>query len=184
MGQLLGGAIAARFAIDQADRLSRLVLIDTFGLTTFQPAPDFGLALHQFLAQPTEATHQSLWRHCAFDLDGLRQRMGQRWQPFEAYNLDRARTPSVQAALGALMENFGMPAIPPADLARIGVPTTLIWGRHDLATPLAVAEAASARFGWPLRVIDNCADDPPVEQPEALVRVARRARQRLRRRPS
>ena len=29
-----------------------------------------------------------------------------------------------------------MPAIPPADLARIAVPTTLIWGRHDLATRL------------------------------------------------
>jgi pimeloyl-ACP methyl ester carboxylesterase len=175
IGQLLGGAIAARFAIEHGDRLSRLVLVDTFGLSPFQPAREFGQALHRFLEQPTERTHQDLWRYCAFDLDGLRQRMGRQWQPFEAYNLDRARTPSVQAALGALMENFGMPAIPPADLARIGVPTTLIWGRHDLATPLAVAEAASARFGWPLRVIDNCADDPPVEQPEALVRALRGA---------
>jgi ubiquinone/menaquinone biosynthesis C-methylase UbiE len=55
------------------------------------------------------------------------------------------------------------------------VPTTLIWGRHDRATPLAVAEAASARFGWPLHVIENANDDPPVEQPEALLRVLRAA---------
>jgi pimeloyl-ACP methyl ester carboxylesterase len=68
------------------------------------------------------------------------------------------------------MQAFGFPAIPSSELARIAVPTTLIWGRHDLATPVAVAEAASAQFGWPLEVIDNCADDPPMEQPEALTR--------------
>jgi ubiquinone/menaquinone biosynthesis C-methylase UbiE len=55
------------------------------------------------------------------------------------------------------------------------VPTTLIWGRHDRATPLSVAEAASARYGWPLKVIENCNDDPPVEQPEALLRALRTA---------
>jgi pimeloyl-ACP methyl ester carboxylesterase len=173
VGQLLGGAIASRFAIDRGDRLSQLVLVDTFGLTEFQPAPEFGLALRQFLAQPTEATHQDLWRHCAFDLDGLRRRMGERWKPFEAYNLERASTPSVQEALATLMEQFGMPAIPAPDLARIAVPTTLIWGRHDRATPLSVAEAASARYGWPLHVIENANDDPPVEQPETLLRALR-----------
>jgi pimeloyl-ACP methyl ester carboxylesterase len=175
IGQLLGGAIAARFAIDRGDRLSRLVLVDTFGLREFQPSPEFGLALSQFLAQPTEVTHRSLWQHCAFDLDRLRRQMDERWAPFEAYNVERARAPSVQTAVAALMEQLGVPAIPPADLARITAPTTLIWGRHDRATPLSVAEAASARFGWPLHVIENCNDDPPVEQPEPLLRVLRAA---------
>jgi pimeloyl-ACP methyl ester carboxylesterase len=175
VAQLLGGAIAARFAVDQSDRLRRLVLVDTFGLRAFEPAPEFGIALHQFLEQPTERTHQNLWRHCAFDPEGLRQRIGDLWQPFEAYNLDRARAPGVQAALASLMEQFGMPAIPAGDLARIAVPTSLIWGRHDRATPLAVAAEASARFGWPLHVIENCNDDPPVEQPDALLRTLRDA---------
>ena len=115
IGQLLGGAIAARFAIEQGHRLSRLALVDTFGLRPFEPAPEFGQALHAFLAQPTEHTHRSLWRHCAFDLDRVRERMGELWEPFELYNLDRARTPSAQAALATLMEQFGMPAIPAAD---------------------------------------------------------------------
>ncbi|WP_309963275.1 hypothetical protein [Variovorax guangxiensis] len=81
----------------------------------------------------------------------------------------------MQAALGALMEQLGMPEIPAADLARIAVPTALIWGCHDLATPLPVAQAASARHGWPLDVIDDAADDPAVEQPEATMRALRRA---------
>ena len=170
VGQLLGGAIAARYAIERAERLCRLVLVDTFGLRPFQPAPEFGAALSRFLGQPTAASHQDLWRHCAFDLDRLRERMGERWAAFEAYNLERARTPRVQAAVRALMEQFGMPAIAPSDLARIAVPTALIWGRHDRATPLSVAEAASARYGWPLRIIENANDDPPVEQPGAVVR--------------
>jgi pimeloyl-ACP methyl ester carboxylesterase len=175
VGQLLGGAIAARFAIDHGDRLSRLVLVDTFGLRAFQPAPELGLALSNFLARPTAQTHAALWHHCAFNLDALRQRMAERWQPFETYNLDRARTASVQTAVATLMDQFGLPALPSGALARLAVPTTLIWGRHDRATPLAVAEEASVRFGWPLHVIENCNDDPPVEQPEALLRALRAA---------
>ena len=46
VGNTLGGAIAARFAADHGDRLSRLVLVDALGLTPFDPAPEFGRALH------------------------------------------------------------------------------------------------------------------------------------------
>ena len=42
---LLGGAIAARFAVDRGDRLDRLVLVVPFGLAPFEPAPGFGAAL-------------------------------------------------------------------------------------------------------------------------------------------
>ena len=169
VGQLIGGAIAARFAIDHGVRLAGLVLIDTFGLGAFQPSPEFGSALNEFLEAPSEDTHDKLWRRCAHNLPGLRRRMGELWQPFAAYNLERAQNPGQQAAMGALMKEFAFAPIPAADLARISLPTTLIWGRHDLATPLAVAEAASARYRWPLHVIENANDDPPIEQPEALL---------------
>jgi pimeloyl-ACP methyl ester carboxylesterase len=170
VGATLGGAIAARFAADHGDRLSRAVLVDALGLVPFEPAPEFGHALNAFLAEPTERTHDGLWRYCALDLDALREGMGERWESFRAYDLDRARSPSVQTALGVLMAEFGAPAIAPADLERITVPTNLIWGRHDLATALRIAEAASARYGWPLHVIENAADDPPIEQPQAFLR--------------
>ncbi len=173
VGYTLGGAIAARFAVDHGDRLRRLVLVDALGLSPFEPAPDFGLALNDFLAHPSDHTHDQLWRYCAADLDGLRRRMGELWEPFRAYNVDRARTPAVQEALGVLMGQFGRPPIAPTDLARITVATTLVWGRHDLATPVGIAEAASARYGWPLQVIEDCADDPPLEAPQALVRALR-----------
>ena len=174
-GHALGGAIAARFAAAHGDRLRRLVLVDTLGLAAFDPAPAFGHALHEFLARPDATTHDELWEHCAFDLDAVRERMGDRWAPFRAYNVDRARNPS------SLMQEFGLAAIAPDELERIAVPVALVWGREDSATPLALAEAASARHGWPLHVIDACADDPPVERPEALVRAleAEELRERL-----
>ena len=172
VGQTLGGAIAARFAIGHGARVSRLVLIDSFGLAPLELPSNFAQALSDYVSQPTEATHQGLWRYCAFDLELLQRRMGERWELFTDYNLQLARTPSVRAAANMLMERFAS-TIPTGELARITVPTGLVWGRHDLAIPLTGAEAASARLGWPLHVIENSADDPPVEQPEAILRVLR-----------
>lgn len=175
VGQILGGALAARFAAEHGSRLDRLVLVDSLGLAPFEPAPEFGRALTEFIERPTGDTHDRLWQRCAFDLDSLRERMGERWDALRAYNLDRAGRPSLQAAQRDLMGQLGMPAIPPATLERIRVPTTLIWGRHDLATPLEVAEAASARYGWPLHVIEDAADDPPLERPEPFLEALRDA---------
>jgi pimeloyl-ACP methyl ester carboxylesterase len=174
-GQIVGGAIAARFAAGQSGQLARLVLVDTLGLVPFQPAPEFERALVEFLSDPTEDTVDGLWAQCAFDLDSLRERMGAGWTLLKAYALDRARSPAGQAAVHAIMEQFGFPAIETADLARITVLTTLIWGRHDLATPLEVAESASARYGWPLHVIEEAGDDPAIEQPEAFIQALRAA---------
>ncbi len=173
VGHALSGAIAARFAAEHPDRLAALVLVDSLGLAPFAPAPEFGAALQEFMGQPNKRTHDHLWRYCAYDLDRVREGMGEQWDAFTTYNVERARTPGVQAAAGALMEHFAISPIPPAELARITAPTTLIWGREDLAVPLPIAEEASDRYGWPLSVIDGCADDPPVERPEELVEALR-----------
>jgi pimeloyl-ACP methyl ester carboxylesterase len=171
VGHAIGGAIGARFAAEHPDRLAALVLVDSLGLAPFAPAPDFHAAIEAFVAQPNDRTHDHLWSYCAFDADRVRERLGSKWEAFRAYNVERAGKPSVQAAAGALMERFALAPIPAAELARIAAPTTLVWGREDLAVPLAVAEEASDRFGWPLRVIHRCADDPPVERPEELLSV-------------
>jgi pimeloyl-ACP methyl ester carboxylesterase len=175
VGRGLGGALAARFAVDAGARLERLVLVDAFGLADFDPTPGFGLAASRFLEQPTERTRDELFGYCFVDLDGVRAQVGERWAPLAAYTLERARTAGLRTALDSLMPQFGLPAIAPADLARIAVPTSLIWGRQNLQVRLAVAEAASARHGWPLHVIDNAGDDAPMEQPQAFLAALRHA---------
>jgi hypothetical protein len=45
-------------------------------------------------------------------------------------------------------------------MLRTNLESMLIWGRHDLQARLRVAQAASARYGWPLHVIEDCGADP------------------------
>jgi pimeloyl-ACP methyl ester carboxylesterase len=171
IGHTLGGAVAARFASEHGEELSGLVLIDTLGLQPFRPDPDFGAAVEAFLSAPAEESLDHLWTLCAFDVAALASEMGDLWRVFNAYTLDRARSPALLAAQLRFFAWFGMPAIPAATLARIATATTLVWGRHDRATPLAVAEAASQRFGWPLHVIDGAGDDPSMERPGDSLRI-------------
>jgi pimeloyl-ACP methyl ester carboxylesterase len=167
VGASLGASIAARFAIAHPDRLSRLVLVDAGSLGRFRPAPGLVFAMVRFIVRPTQRTQQRFLRQVAVDPARVRALMGERWEASQAYNLDRARTPSVRAANRRMLRELGTKTIPPEDLARIAVPTSLIWGRQDRVMRLRIAEAASARYGWPLHVIED-AGHFSMEQPQAV----------------
>ena len=156
------------------ERLRGLVLVDTLGLARFRPAPKFALTMIGFQARPTERSYERFMRQCSLDLDGLRERMGERWEPFVAYNLESARGPNSKA-VGRLLR-AGRPAADPA--RRPGADhgaDDLIWGRQDRANRLRIAEPASARYGWSLHVVEDCADDPPRDRPEAFIRALHEA---------
>lgn len=174
VGHSLGGAIAARYAVAHDERTSLLVLVDALGLGPFRPAPGFALAMVGFLARPTEHTFDRFLSQCLLDLELVRDQMGEHWESIATCGLDDARNPSKKAAGRSLMKVFGVSAIPHAELARIRVATALIWGRHDPQAGLGVAEAASARYGWPLHVIEDSGVDPYVEQPDAFLDALRR----------
>lgn len=168
VGHVLGGAIAARYAVRHSERLCHLVLVDSLGLMPFRPSIRFALTMIGFLARPNPRSYDRFMRQCSYDLDDLRDQMGDVWTSYEACSLDFARSPGAKAA-GRIMRSVGVPRIPPADLARISVPTTLIWGRHDRANRVRGAEHVSACHGWPLHVIEDCADDPPRDRPRAFI---------------
>lgn len=175
VGKGAGGALAARFTIDHSARVDRLVLVDSYGLDRFRPPPGMALSFIGVLLRPSERRLQRSFRnYCFFDLDGVRAAMGERYEWMAAYALDRFRTPSVKTAMRSLFRVLAS-AIPSEDLERIAVPTTLIWGRHDVGMRLHVAEAASVRYGWPLHVIENARDDPAIEQPAAFLEALRTA---------
>ena len=77
--------------------------------------------------------------------------------------------PHVKRTMRRLI-NRGKKQVPEAELRRITVPTSLIWGSHDRFIPLKVAEWASARLEWPLRVIDEAGHVPHIERTEVLWR--------------
>ena len=169
VGHILGGSVAARYAVSRPDKPGRLVLVDSLGLAKFRPHPRFALGLFGFMARPGEASHRRFMSQCLDDADTVEHAMGEKWAALRRYSVDRARDPGVKAAMKAFMSKLGVPPIPVADLESITAPTELVWGRDDRANRLRIAEAASDRFGWPLHVIDGAADDPPMEQPDALV---------------
>lgn len=176
VGMSLGGSIAARFAADHGDRLAGLVLVAAGGLAgRVRPAPGVLSALIRHSVRPSQRTARRMLRQVTVDPERVRRRMGERWEPFLAYLVDRSRTPSVKKANRRLLRELGFPPIPPEDLARISVPTTLIWGRHDRVMPLRTAEEASARYGWPLHVIEDAGHVSLVEQPEAFLRALQAA---------
>jgi pimeloyl-ACP methyl ester carboxylesterase len=142
--------------------------LDAGSLGRFRPAPGVMMAMIRFIARPSQRTQQRLFRQVTVDPTRVRALMGERWEAFRAYGLDRARTPSVRAANRRLLRELGTKPIPPEELARIAVPTTLIWGRHDRVMRLRIAEAASARYGWPLHVIED-AGHFLTEQPQACL---------------
>jgi pimeloyl-ACP methyl ester carboxylesterase len=174
VGASLGASIAARFAIAHPDRLSRLVLVGAGSLARFRPAPGVLLALIRFIARPGERTQQGFLRQVAVDPARVRALSGERWEASQTYSLDRARTPSVRAANRRMLRELGTRTIPPEELARIAVPTTLVWGRQDRVMRLRIAEQASTRYGWPLHVIED-AGHFALEQPEAFQRALRAA---------
>jgi pimeloyl-ACP methyl ester carboxylesterase len=142
------------------------VLVAAGSLARFRPAPGVVLALVRFLARPSERTQRGFLRQVAVDPARARALMS---PDAQAYALELARTPSVRAANRRLLRELGTRPIPSRQLAAIAVPTALIWGRQDRVMRLRIAEEASARYGWPLHVIEDCADDPPRDQPEAFL---------------
>ncbi len=169
-GHALGGSVAARYAIQYDVRPDRLVLVDSLGLARFRPAPMFAFRLIRYMIQPNEKTYGRFLPECIYDVDHLRNLMGGKWESFLAYNLENSRSSEKKAALKTMMKTVGVPKIPAKELERISAPVSLIWGRHDRANRLKIAETASIRFGWPLHVIENSGDDPKLEQPEAFLK--------------
>jgi pimeloyl-ACP methyl ester carboxylesterase len=174
VGASLGASIAARFAIAHPDRLTRLVLVGAGSLARFRPAPGVAFALVRFIARPNERTQRSFLRQIAVDPARVRALNGERWEASQAYLLELARTPSVRAANRRLLRELGTRAIPPEQLARIAVPTALVWGRQDRVMRLKIAQAASARYGWPLHIVED-AGHFSIEQPEAFRQALRAA---------
>jgi pimeloyl-ACP methyl ester carboxylesterase len=110
-----------------------------------------------------------------YDFDGMRSELGDRWDPLAAYAIAGVRQPGARSAVLSFAMALGMRPIRRRDLARIPVPVSMIWGRHDLQNRLRIAESAAARFGWPLEVIEDVRDDPCWERPDAAVPALRAA---------
>jgi pimeloyl-ACP methyl ester carboxylesterase len=164
----LVGGLAARCAARGTAPIGRLVVYAAPAVGPYRMPLRLRYVAVRFAVRPTERNAQRFDRFALLDLDETRSRAPEWFAAFDSYTRERAREPHVKKAMRQLVSQQTKP-IPDTELDRIDVPTTLRWGRDDRMVPLAVGQAAADRHGWPLRVVDQAAHAPHLEQPRAFV---------------
>ena len=168
------GSLAARSASGSEGRLQRLVIYAAPGVGRYRMPLGLRVAAVRFGMRPSARNAERFDRFALFDFDATRHRDPEWFAAFSAYTISRAKVHHVKSTMRHLVAT-GTAQVADADLRTIGVPTVLLWGRHDRMVPLELAEAAAARMGWPLSVIDDAGHAPHVEQPDAFVSALCRA---------
>jgi len=110
VGHVLGGAIGATVRHKPQRPAHSVGPRRLAGAGSLPPGTRFAATMIAFLMRPTERTYTRFMRQCSYDLDGLREEMGARWEPFLAYGLERARGLGAKLA-GRLLREFGMPQL-------------------------------------------------------------------------
>ena len=164
---LLGSA-AARFSVRRGDLLRALVVYGAPGVGPYRMPMRLRYVAIRFGIRPSARNAERFDRFALLDLDANRRRDPEWFAAFDAYARSRATLRHVKRTMRRLIA-AETKQIPDADLRRIAVPTTLLWGRHDRMVPLALAQGAAERLGWPLHVVDGVAHAPHMEQPDAFV---------------
>ena len=165
----LAGHLAARFAADQGDLLRRLVIYAGPGIGPYRLPLRLMVIAARFSVRPSARNAERFDRFAVLDLDRTRERDQEWWEAFSRYTLSQAVVPHVKRTMTELIKTCTK-RVPDADLRRISIPTTLVWGRRDRMVPLSLGEGAAARLDWPLHVVEDAAHVPHVEQPEGFLR--------------
>jgi pimeloyl-ACP methyl ester carboxylesterase len=161
------GSTAARFVARRGDLLRALVVYGAPGVGPYRMPMRLRYVAIRFGIRPSARNAERFDRFALFDLDANRRRDPEWFAAFDAYARSQATLRHVKRTMRRLIA-METKQIPDAVLRHIAVPTTLLWGRHDRMVPLALAQGAAERLGWPLHVVDGAAHAPHMEQPEAF----------------
>lgn len=164
----LTGGLAARFAAGHAPQLSRLVVYASPGVVRYRTPLSLRYRAMRFAVRPTRRNLERFQRFALFDRESAKARDPGWFDAFSEYSLARAQAANVRITLGHLFRTLAK-EMPRDELTRIGVPTALVWGRHDRMVPFHMAESASARYHWPLLAVDGAGHVPHIERPEKFV---------------
>lgn len=162
------GTMAVRFAIEHGDVLRRFVIYAAPGVGPYKMPRGLMLRAIQFALRPSEANLRHFDRWALLEPEQTRQQDPEWFEAFSAYRRSRAAVPHVKRTMRQLIGS-GTMQVPEAELRRIDVSTTLLWGRHDRMAPLSLAREASARMGWPLHIIDHAGHAPHIERSTAFL---------------
>jgi pimeloyl-ACP methyl ester carboxylesterase len=163
------GSLAARYAAMEGASIQRLVIYGAPGIGPYRMPLRLRYVAMRCAIRPTAPNFDRFQRFALRNADLTRDRDPGWFDAFSDYTRARATTSHVKRTMQQLL-SAGTKRVPPEELARIAVPVDLVWGEDDRMVPLSLAEEASRRFGWPLRVIPTAAHVPHLEHPEAFLR--------------
>ena len=161
------GSLTTSVAADRSLAARHLVIYAAPAVGPYRMPPRLRYLAVRFAIRPTAGNAERFDRFALHDLDATRRNDPAWFEAFESYTVARARVPHVKRTMRRLVGSQ-VRRIPDPALARVGVPTTLLWGRHDRMVPVSVAHHAAARHGWPLHVVDDAGHAPHIERPEAF----------------
>ena len=162
------GALATRFATQDAASIRALVIYAAPGIGPYRIPLRLMILATRFGLRPSEKNAERFDRFAFFDFDAAKRQNEDWLEAWSVYTRERAAVPHVKRTMRRLIKRCKK-RIPDDELRRIEVPITLIWGSHDRFVPLSLAEGASARLDWPLRVIDETGHVPHIERTEAFL---------------
>jgi pimeloyl-ACP methyl ester carboxylesterase len=162
IGFSMGGWLAAEMAVMCHHAFSKLMLVDAAGVK-----PQKGEITDIFLISPALVTE--LMFHDPQQSPEYEQIYVRDPTPEQRQLAERDREMAVRLCWKPYMHDPRLPGL----LARIGIPTSIVWGRQDRLVPLECGERYQKAIpGSQLVVIDNCGHAPQVEKPEEFVKIA------------
>jgi len=164
----LGGGLAAGYSL-QRGGLRRLVLYGSPAIWRYRMPLGLAATAIRFGLRPSQRNLERFERWAFLDVPRTKQQDPSWFEAFEACDVARGSVPHVQRTMRRLVRTQTK-QIPEEALRSIGVPTALLWGRHDRMVSLQLAEAAGSAFGWRLHVVDDAGHVPHLEQPDRFVR--------------
>lgn len=160
IGYGLGGMLAAELAAVQPERVTRLVLMDAFGLWL----PDHP-TLDYFAATPAELALALYYSQESAPARAAAQ-APKEGDAYIAFMLERAKSMATAAKYLWPLPNRGLNR----RLHRITTPTLLIWGESDGVIPPEYGEAFRKQLpDAKLKIVRGAAHLPHEEQPEETV---------------
>jgi len=162
IGFSMGGWLAAEIAVNCRHAFSKLMLVDAVGVK-----PREGEIADIFIISPAQVTELAF--HDPSQAPEYDQLYKQEPTSEQVEIAERNREMSVRMCWKPYMYDLRLPDL----LARVNIPTRIVWGRQDQIVPLECGQIYQRSIpGSELIVIDGCGHSPQVEKPDEFVRVA------------
>lgn len=162
IGFSLGGWLAAEMVAAAGPVFGKLLLVGSVGIK-----PQQGEIADVFIISPQQVI--DLLFHDPAQAPEYPQLFGTPPTPEMAAILERNREMAARVCWKPYMHDPRLPAL----LARVNIPTRIIWGREDALAPLECGYLfRDAIPGSDLAIIDHCGHLPHIEKPQEFLQAA------------